>query len=340
VPDSCIFSSNFESPVFVTSKPKLFFENFSEGTLEIKSKISELLMDSYSFYNRKSLPAGIIKYSNTRKRLLKVPEGIYENFPDLSNELVIQSFIPPKGLRATKYRVIISKSQTKVYIINNNIRFDEKNDLNVTAAQPLDQSDIINSALYYSKISSYINKITSENFPDISKMPQEKKEIFEIFKNDPTLPKKKTSAAYEFKAKDNEKYLTVTDLGKSQFYEGKLSGYTEIIEMTEYLREKINSFILTDKEITELALDYLQDTHGKWILLKLVYGLTSKIQKLKIVQSLKQKQFKDLNNNQFDDTYNYDRKSSVIKNLLNPLNIPQKIMEKSFEYHKKYYGFD
>ena len=134
----------------------------------------------------------------------------------------------------------------------------------------------------------------------------------------------------------SDRYLTHIDLSKCQFYEGKNSGYNEIIRLTEYLREKINNFALKSEIIDEFAVDFLQDNSGQWIFLKIVYGATKKISKVRFSSEyMKNKSF----STKFNDNFNYKADLTIIKNLLNPKSTPESFLQKSFSYYKKLYEF-
>ena len=111
VPTTLILNSWFRSPVLIKNSNKLEFEFIDGGTTQIKEKFYEILEKNKM---KMQMPVGLIKYPNGRKRLLFNPEEVYENFPDLSQNMTLQSFISPKGLRATKFRVLWGKNSSKM----------------------------------------------------------------------------------------------------------------------------------------------------------------------------------------------------------------------------------
>ena len=333
VPTTLILNSWFRSPVLIKNSNKLEFEYIDGGTTQIKEKFYEILEKNKM---KMQMPVGLIKYPNGRKRLLFNPEEVYENFPDLSQNMTLQSFISPKGLRATKFRVLWGKNSSKIFIVTNNLRLDFKEDLTKNNKKQNDKPDIKTSVINHAKIIKYIKNFNLDHLPDLNQMPQEKKNIYEIFREDPTKPKIIVPKVENLELSKSDRYLTHIDLSKCQFYEGKNSGYNEIIRLTEYLREKINNFALKSEIIDEFAVDFLQDNSGQWIFLKIVYGATKKISKVRFSSEyMKNKCF----STKFNDNFNYKADLTIIKNLLNPKSTPESFLQKSFSYYKKLYEF-
>ena len=144
VPTTLILNSWFRSPVLIKNSNKLEFEYIDGGTTQIKEKFYEILEKNKM---KMQMPVGLIKYPNGRKRLLFNPEEVYENFPDLSQNMTLQSFISPKGLRATKFRVLWGKNSSKIFIVTNNLRLDFKEDLTKNNKKQNDKPDIKTSVI-------------------------------------------------------------------------------------------------------------------------------------------------------------------------------------------------
>lgn len=338
VPDSFVLNCDFEGAFMVKHREKLSFTQCNEGLTGVRHKILETLKENYL---KPPVPSGIIKYMNGRKKLLNNPEEIFENLSDLSQNLIVQQYITPKGFRITKHRVILSDRQVKIYIIANNFRYDFQSNskLPIKNSKIEEESSVRNSVINYKKCMKFVNNLSLKKLPCLDTMSAEKQEIFEVFKIDPTLPKKKVKKVEELELGEVEKFVLKIDLQKSQFYEGSAGGFVEIVKMCEYLKEKIDIFVLGDEVLTELAVDFLQDSNGKWVLLNIVHGLTKKYVKVHIdVRKSNTKLMNKSTFSEFSDKCNEN--SEIIHKLLRPDRLPDSKFFESFSFHKKFYGFD
>lgn len=340
LPDMLILNSGFDSPVRIKGGNGMSFQIMEDsGPIVVKQEAYNMLNSGENLAN---IPCGILKFSNGRKRLIMKAEEIFDLIPDLSQDMAIQKFVKPKGLRVSKFRVILNNSQPKVYIISNNLRLDAKNDMEAPVEVLEDDTDIKTSVINHARIVKYIKNFYKSEIPDIEKMPAEKKQCYELFKVDPTVPKKNVVVQKKLGAPDSELFMTHSDLKKSQFYLGKNSGYSEIIGYTENIQQKINAYLLKNEIITQLAVDYFQDNKKSWIFSKIAYGKTKKYDKPVIPHVKYLRNYKSAaSKSEFNDNYNYkDEYSSIIRNLLHPSNVSEESIHKSFAFHKKLYGFD
>ena len=256
LPNTIVLNCDFETPVIISNKLTLEFQPFFEDSSGVKQKFYEILTKTQS---KSLIPVGIIKYSNGHKRILHKAEEIFDNLSDISQNILLQQFISPRGLRVTKFRVVLKNNQAKVYLITNNLRYDSKNDSTEPIKHEMNDKIVKTSVMNHAKIMKYINNLSMSHLPDLEKMPKEKKNIYEIFKFDPTISKNNKLQQKNIENKDTDKYLTQTDIQKSQFYEGKATGYMEIVKISQYLQNKINAYYLKDEILDEFSVDFLQD---------------------------------------------------------------------------------
>lgn len=265
-----IFNCGLEGVVQVLSFPKLIFRPIHDLSA-IKKSICSMAKD-FPLDIKSDVPLFILKFKVT-KRLEYNLRDFLESLPDTQTNCVIQKYIRPKGLKAIKHRVVLD-SYKKVIIFSNKIRIDAKND----DFQQRDQSKSLQklsglekSVAMHKEISKEI-KNTKEwkSYSKIRNIPDEKVLVFNYFHRGSEGNQKFSRKKVNIKA--STRFLTHADEEKTSLYEGKNQSFAEIIQITEYLKEKIDNYYLDGTRLIELAVDYLQDSNGMWHLLKIKYG--------------------------------------------------------------------
>ena len=121
VPDTIVMNCGFNTPTLINYDKKIHYKHFAD--------ITDLRQHIFSSFNenfKSGLPLVIIKFRTGKKIYFSIKD-LFETFPDISKDFVIQKYIPPKGLKAIKYRVIINNLK-KVYIYSNKVRIDAKHE--------------------------------------------------------------------------------------------------------------------------------------------------------------------------------------------------------------------
>ena len=300
LPEMVILNCGFAFSIYISSENKLKFL-IKEEISEIKECIVNIFNKNNSNKNS-GCPIIILKFRGRNRKLIYSSKEFLESFPDLSTDCIIQKYIPPKGLKAIKYRAVVSDFD-KIYIYSNKTRIDtkkdvfkKKNSINLRESYQNIEKTLAN----HKEIASRIR--TSHNwkqFSGIKGSSSEKLSIFSIFREKNFDEENKTQKILE-DFKPSTRFLTHEDIEKTDLYEGKNKSFENIIYLTKYLKNKIDNYALDDFKLTELAVDYLQDNSGKWYLLKIKYGKTvkkndSKNDLLKKVQK-KGAKIKNMNN--------------------------------------------
>ncbi|OMJ85690.1 hypothetical protein SteCoe_12963 [Stentor coeruleus] len=270
LPQTMIFNCGFDNPIQVLSSPKLKFKPIQDLGL-IKKIICSIGKD-IQLDIKSSIPLFVLKFRGT-KRLEYSLHELLENFPDTSIDCVIQRYIKPKGLKAIKYRVVIN-SFKKVIIFSNKIRIDAKND----DFQQREQYKQARKPLNLDRTLAMHKEIAREikgndewkNLKHKRSISEEKVSVFNIFYKNPQ--KKCYESRQETNIKASTRFLTHSDENKTNLFEGKIQSFAEIIQITEYLKDKIDNYYLDNARLIELAVDFLQDANGGWNMLKIKYG--------------------------------------------------------------------
>ncbi|OMJ92420.1 hypothetical protein SteCoe_4871 [Stentor coeruleus] len=262
--------SELEKPIYSLPFQKIMFKSIQN--IELVDKILSLIANNMPIISKSSIPLFVVKFSQY-KRFYYSMSDLLKDIPNFSSDYVVQRYIAPKGLKAIKYRVVLNKFQ-KVIIFSNKNRIDAKID-DFIIKNPVMQAkkiqDIERTVVMHRGIMKAIkNNNESKSFYDIHSISQEKLPFFNIFHK--TNEKKPSSIASIKTIKASERFLTHSDEDVTEFFEGKNQSFAKIIQMTEYLKDKIDNYYLDGTRIIELAVDYLQDANGVWYMLKIKYG--------------------------------------------------------------------
>lgn len=270
LPQTMIFNCGFENPVQILSSPKLKFKPIQDLGLIKKIICSigkDILLESKS-----SIPIFVLKFRGS-KRLEYSLNDLLENFPSPSIDCMIQKYIKPKGLKAIKYRVVINTFK-KVIIFSNKIRIDAKNDdfqQREHYKQDRKPINLDRTLAMHKEIAREIKGNDEwKNLKHKRSISEEKVSVFNIFYNNPE--KRCFRSRQEANIKASTRFLTHSDENKTNLFEGKVQSFAEIIQITEYLKEKIDNYYLDNSRLVELAVDFLQDANGGWNMLKIKYG--------------------------------------------------------------------
>lgn len=270
-----VFNCGFNNPTLITYNGKLKFECI-ESMSEVRKYISDMFKNNPS-QKKINTPALVVKYRG-RKRTEYCAQDFFDKFPDFSMDFVLQKYVPPKGLKAIKYRVVL-KNFSKVYIYSNKIRIDAKTETfskKIKQSQDFSVKNLEKTLTYHKQILKSIkNNQTIQQFSELTSINYEKLMIYNLFRKDKKIVDKKHSISLKG-IRPSTRFFTHEDIEKTSLFEGKNQSFSGIISATEYLRDKIDSCILENQKIIELAVDFLQDCNGNWILLKIKYGKTTK----------------------------------------------------------------
>ena len=290
LPETMILNCGFENSTLIKSGYRLAFLP-KDSREEVLRSMAEFARQ-YPFRNQ-SIPMFIIKYRKLKRLEFNVKDLI-DQFPDLDSECIIQEFIPPRGLKAIKYRVIVNDFR-KVIIYSNKHRIDGKDDdygRREVRGRAMSAYNIEKTLVNHKDVLKYINSNSScGKLAGNSIGTKAKTLVYNLFRNQlKTDNNNKHKVTSEFNALT--RLLTHEDIEKTSLFDGKNQSFASIISMTEYLRQKIDYYFLDDAKLTELAVDYIQDPSGIWYLLKIKYGKTQKKAKLVIPMSTSLKKLK------------------------------------------------
>ncbi|CAG9324950.1 unnamed protein product [Blepharisma stoltei] len=310
VPETIISNCNFDFPMLIKNNGTLLeIKPFKHGLKGLKNLALEMMSPNDDDNNKFSCPKVIIKFPGKIKRLINKLKELPESWPETNQDAVIQRFIRPKGLRATKYRVVLKEnSSPKVYIFTNRDRFDSRNDpipyhkkanstsfynesqiLHEIKRTVIDHKQIL-KLLHSNEINPFLRSKSTVKMLDLTHTPPEKMKVFELFNNDYGTAQKKKATKFK-SITMTARFTTANELEKCDVYEGKPQSYMKIIEIATHLQDKINKLVLKDYVLTELVLDFLQDHKGNWYFLRIEYGKTKEIFKMKAKPKTREKNF-------------------------------------------------
>ena len=233
-------------------------------------------------------PVALLKYKES-KLLEFTMSNLINSFPDTKVDTVIQKFIMPKGLRVSKYRVVLNEFK-KVLILNNNLRIDDKPERTCKAASRKEAVDfnLIRTVAMHNDVSKALKN--NREWQNITKLNGNFLERMKSFHN---FMYKNTGVKDEEKFQESRptaRYITSGSSDKTSLFVGTNQSFAEIITITEYLWAKIDYYYLDSTKLSELACDFMQDKAGKWHFIKIKYGKTEqKNSNLKWSESLRKK---------------------------------------------------
>ncbi|CAG9311785.1 unnamed protein product [Blepharisma stoltei] len=304
-----VFNCNFDLPMLIKNNGNtLDITPYKRGLKGLKKSTVSMMKPHDIEPNKVSCPKVIIKFPGKIKRLVNKLKELPESWPETNQDAVIQRFIRPKGLRATKYRVVLKENfNPKVYIFTNRDRFDSQNDPiphHIAANSQFNDTEILHEIkrtvidhkqilklLHSSVYNPYLRSQSAAKFLDLSQASPEKMKVFELFNNDYGAAHKKKIQKFK-SITMTARYTTKTEQNKCDIYEGKTQSYVKIIEMALYIQDKINKFVLKDRALCEFVLDFLQDYKGNWYFLRIEYGKTKEISRMKLKPRLGRIDFK------------------------------------------------
>lgn len=280
IPETIVINCNFDVPILIKNKGNsLKFKSYKHGMKVLKRSSPTIFKNSEVDLNKVSCPKVIMKYPCKRKRLVNKLNDIPDCWPDTSQDVVIQRFIRPKGLRATKYRVILKENcSPKVYILTNRDRFDSRNDpvphhKKISSTKICNDKQILDEIqrtvidhrqilkILHSGFNPLLKTQSSKKLGDLCQITPGKMKVFDLFKADHGISNKRKISEYK-SITLTSRYTTKNEQDRCDVYEGKLQSYTKVIEISNYIQDKINKFALKNSILTEIVLDYLQDHNG------------------------------------------------------------------------------
>lgn len=287
VPNTVIMNCGFEKIILIDSVKNLKII----PALDINQAIRHLR----NFYPGNS---AILKYSSNPVAILKYKESklleftmsnLLNSFPDTKVDTVIQKFIMPKGLRVSKYRVILNEFK-RVLILNNNSRIDAKPERTCKAANKTESVDInlIRTVAMHNDVSKVLkNNLEWHNITRLNGNFIDRMKSFQSFMQNNNFVKDEEK--FE-ESRPTARYITSGSSDKTSLFVGTNQSFAEIIKITEYLRAKIDYYYLDSTKLSELACDFMQDKAGNWFFIKIKYGKTEqKNFNLKWSQSVRKK---------------------------------------------------
>lgn len=283
VPTSIVINCGFEKIMLIDSDKNLKIQEAFEITNAINyvKRFYPHIPDTQAF----DYPLVICKYREN-KLLEFSMNSLVCNFPSLKSDLIIQKFIMPKGLRITKYRVIINEFK-KVLIFSNKNRTDGRLDTKANFGNKNQNlsKELIRTVILHKDVKNAIK--SGSDYKDVinnKEFDEEKMKFINIFHktdytSEPTIIQSNCSPSIRF--------LTSNHQNLTSLFEGKNQSYAEIIQMTEHLWAKIDYYYLDNSKLSELACDFLQDKDGNWFFLKIKYGKTELKEVYKTMKSSK-----------------------------------------------------
>lgn len=288
LPETIMLNFGFEMLTLISSRNKLTFSSIEN----LPNTVNKLIESSIR--TKSGLPIAIFKYPGRLRRFMYDKNELLSQFPDSDISCIVQQFIHPKGLKAIKYRVILNEF-AKVLIYSNKSRIDGEEECHKKRKhipRPMSSSALQSTLVNHHELSKVVQSdINWRRYSNKTEVSVEKASIFNMFCKPPSSSEKHLKPLKNIKA--STRLLTHEEIEITALYEGKNQSFSTIISMTEYLRAKIDYYILENTRLTELAVDYIQDAAGRWFLLKIKYGKTlnkrsppkpfQKVQKKKVI---------------------------------------------------------
>lgn len=227
------------------------------------------------------MPVAVLKF-NKGKKLVK---WILMNLKDLSNQWpefdtdsVIQQYIVPKGLQASKTRVFLKNNAVSVFKWTSNIRMDSKSDFRPQKQRLQTKSLSSTQTLEFTVLNHrrILKAIEAQSFESVTTTldksqllmnDSEARHIFELFKHSPT-EQKRTEAQSQVDSSLTSRYTTHNDPKRSEVHKCNPGSYELIVEQTRALKGVVEKGWLRYRtRIEEMAVDFVQDTQGEWYFL-------------------------------------------------------------------------
>ncbi|CAG9313259.1 unnamed protein product [Blepharisma stoltei] len=301
IPDTIIFNSGFDCPTVISNRQGfLEFMPYRNGMNNLRNEASCLFFQKNS-ENTCDTPGSIIKYSNHMKLIQSTQEELIENWPDIYKDTLIQRFIKPKGLRASRVRVILKEnSSPRIYVFTNIARTDNREDPSLRTKKKEIQSieqdikifeEVQKTIYHHNEIKKFIN---SQSLEDILRPRTCSKQIhfspispgkikaFNLFRDNFRIKRKPSFANNSLL----ERFITRDDMNHCHIYEGKIQSYEKPLEIALYLYDKINKYFFKNLVLSELSVDFIQRNDGVYFLQKIASGKTKPISKFRFQLSV------------------------------------------------------
>lgn len=271
VPSSIVLNCGFEKIMLVDSV-KQFKINPALNIDHAIRHLKNFYTGNLSVTENSKYPVAILKYYES-KRLDFSLNDLINSFPDTSSDVVIQKFIVPKGLRVTKYRVILNEFK-KVLVLSNNIRIDAKPDKFCSNENKKKETDLnlLRTAAMHNEVSKMMKK--NPEWQKISKFNSNFTDKINSFASFVQSGHKSNDKADSEEIRPSARFITSMKADRTNLFIGKNQSFTEIIKISEYLWGKIDFYYLDSCKLAELACDFMQDKAGNWFFIKIKYGKT------------------------------------------------------------------
>lgn len=253
---------------------------------------------------REDLPKAVARYANKFTKFYMNDFELDRYWPDTYSDAIVQAYIPPKGLVASKTRVVLRADCSRVFVVSNKARVDGhvENELMryredfKQVRQRREEED----ALYKEIIPTLLNrsqilrKLKNKEAvtPSSLNQPPGLAKVYSLFRHDFSS---KNLQLVDLKKKSVlQRFSTNCNSTNSNIYEVPSCKFKGIIHTTKQLKNSIDEHHLLHEQIDTIVADFIQGADGQWYFinlkhLKLVRSKRSRlnlsIDKLKPVQS-------------------------------------------------------
>ena len=228
------------------------------------------------------VPVAVLKFNKGRKLMKWIMMGVKDlnnQWPEFDTDSVIQQYVAPKGLQASKTRVILKDEVLSVYKWTSNVRMDSKSDFRPHKPKKKADSLCSSQTLEFTVLNHrrILRAIEAESFEEVSTNSlnksmllindSEAKHIFELFKSSPTQQKSSLPQT-QVESTLTARYTTHNDPKRSEVHKCNPGSYEVISNQTKRLKNLIERVWLKYKaKIGEIVVDFVQGASGEWFFL-------------------------------------------------------------------------
>lgn len=228
------------------------------------------------------MPVAVLKFNKGKKLvkwILMNLKDLNNQWPEFDTDSVIQQYIVPKGLQASKTRVLLKNEAVSVFKWTSNVRMDSKSDYRPQKQRQQFSALSSTQTLEFTVLNHrrILKAIRTQSFESVSTTSLDKsqllmndseaKHIFELFKHSPTEQKRAESQS-QVDSSLTSRYTTHNDPKKSEVHRCNPASYELIVTQTRALKAVVEKRWLRYKaRIEEMVVDFVQDTSGDWYFL-------------------------------------------------------------------------
>ena len=283
VPNTFVLNCGFtQNPQHITTDGS---GGLSFTSIEGARNLKELALSSLQEQTTPSgvqMPVAVLKFHKGKKLakwILMSTKDLNNQWPEFDTDSVIQQYIVPKGLQASKTRVFLKKDAVSVFKWTSNVRMDSKSDYRPQKQQPVVSSLSSTQTLEFTVLNHrrILNAIRAQSFESVATASldksqllmndEEARRIFDLFKHSPTTQKRKSPQS-QVESTLTARYTTHNDPKRSEVHRCNPASYDLIVGQTRTLKHAVEKIWLKYRaKIEEIAVDFVQDGNGEWYFL-------------------------------------------------------------------------